>query len=103
MTKRQRQRQLERRQQFQAAHRGSGSQDEGGGAVLNRGPVRAGQPVGRFFRPLRRIGNLVAHGEYLERRLARADEPGEREAAARALQAQIHKVERTARRLGSEN
>lgn len=98
MTRRQRQRQLARRHQFQADHRGTGAAGVGG-AVLNRGPVRAGQPVGRFFRPLRRVANYVAHGEYLERQVARADTPEEREAAQRALGRQIIKVERTARRL----
>ena len=67
--------------------------------TVTSGAPRGGEPVGRFFRPLRRLRNYVAHGEYLERRVAAADSPAEREDAQRALALQIVKVERTARRL----
>lgn len=105
MTRRQRARQLERRQQFNASFRNIGPNTISGPPPGYRFKLSAhgpGEPRGRFFRPLRRLANYVAHGEYLERSLARADTPGERESIQRALLAQITKVERTARRLSKE-
>jgi hypothetical protein len=62
--------------------------------TLSAGTPRAGAPVGRFGRPVRRMENAVAHGEYLEREIARADNPGDQQAAQLALLRQIAKVER---------
>ena len=51
-------------------------------------------PVGAIGRPHRRMENAIAHGEFLEREVQRADTPRERERAAAALFVQIGKVER---------
>lgn len=103
MTSRQRQRQLKRRRAQQAARPGfKQGQTLSGPPPGHREKLSAhgaGEPRGRFFRPLRRIANYVARGEHLERQMARAETPSEREAAQRGLAEQIVKVERTARRL----
>jgi hypothetical protein len=51
-------------------------------------------PSGRFGRPYRRMANAVAHGEFLEREVARAETPAEVARAQAALLGQIAKVER---------
>jgi hypothetical protein len=62
--------------------------------TIHAGTPRAGEPVGRFGRPTRRMANAVAHGEYLEREVERAETPADAERARFALLGQIAKVER---------